>query len=102
MTIRAGEYWLADIPFTSGSGTKKRPVPVLWLDGTDGVVVAVTSAKPRSALDVGLSDWKTSGLRLPSTVRLSRLDCLEQSLLIGKIGMVSVGDGQKIKEVWAA
>ena len=102
MTIRPGDYWVADIRFTSGGGTKKRPVLVLWVDGTDAVVAAVTSAKPRSALDVELSDWKTSGLRLPSTVRLSRLDCLEQSLLIGKIGVISAGDGRKIKDVWAA
>ncbi len=33
MTIQAGEFWVADIPFTSGGGSKKRPVLVLWLDG---------------------------------------------------------------------
>jgi mRNA interferase MazF len=34
MTSRPGEIWLADIPFTSGSASKVRPVLVLWLDAT--------------------------------------------------------------------
>ena len=38
MTIQAGEFWLADIPFTDGSASKIRPVLVLWLDGLDAVV----------------------------------------------------------------
>ena len=102
MTIRPGEFWVADIRYTSGSGTKKRPVLVLWLDGSDAVVAAVTSAKPRSTFDVELADWQASGLRLASTVRLSRLDCLEQTLLIGRIGIISTADGDKIKQVWTS
>ncbi|MCI0334285.1 MAG: type II toxin-antitoxin system PemK/MazF family toxin [Planctomycetes bacterium] len=100
MTIRPGEYWVADIPFTSGSGTKKRPVLVLWLDGADVVAAAVTTAKPRSAFDVELADWQSAGLRRASTVRLSRLDCLEQSLPIGQIGVISTADGERVKKTW--
>jgi mRNA interferase MazF len=37
MPIQPGELWVADIPFASGSGSKKRPVLVLWLDGLDAV-----------------------------------------------------------------
>ncbi|MGH7169362.1 MAG: type II toxin-antitoxin system PemK/MazF family toxin [Gemmataceae bacterium] len=78
MPIHLGEFWVADISFTSGSGPKKRPVLVLWLDGLDAVVTAVTSAAPPSATDVPLADWRLAALRVPSTVRLSRLDGLEQ------------------------
>jgi len=100
MTIQPGEFWVADIPFTNASGSKKRPVLILWLDGADVVVAAVTSAKPRSPRDVPLSDWKSIGLRVTSTVRLSRLDCLEQSLLLGRIGMISTLDGQLVHQIW--
>ena len=31
MTVRAGELWVADIPFTNGAASKKRPVLVLWV-----------------------------------------------------------------------
>src|SRR6478752_8686579 len=94
MPIRPGEFWVADIPFTDGSAFKKRPILVLWLDGSDVVVAAVTSALPRTVTDIALSEWKSSGLRVASTVRLSRLDCLEQSLLKARLGAVSENDAQ--------
>src|SRR5262249_31973943 len=102
MPIQPGEFWVADIPFTHGTASKRRPIPVLWLDGTDLVAAAVTSAAPRSVTDVALADWKGSGLRVASTVRLSRLDCLEQSLLIARIGTISSRDAQAIKQLWAS
>ena len=37
MTIKAGEFWLAEIQYTSGTDTKKRPVLILWLDGQDEI-----------------------------------------------------------------
>jgi mRNA interferase MazF len=100
MTIRPGDFWVADIPFTDGSASKKRPVLVLWLDGDDAVVAAVTSAAPRTPTDVLLGDWRASGLRVPSTARLSRLDCLEQSLLVFRLGHVSPADAQRLRDVW--
>jgi mRNA interferase MazF len=99
-TIQAGEFWVADIPFTSGGGSKKRPVLVLWIDGNDVVVAVVTSVKPRTQTDVPLNDWAESSLRVTSTVRLSRLDCLEQFLLLTKIGQISESDANRLKEVW--
>lgn len=44
MTSRPAEIWLADIPYTSGSASKLRPVLVLWLAAANAVVAAVTSA----------------------------------------------------------
>ncbi|MBN4002637.1 type II toxin-antitoxin system PemK/MazF family toxin [Nostoc sp. LPT] len=99
-TIQAGEFWVADIPFTSGGSSKKRPVIVLWIDGNDIVVAVITSAKPRTQTDVPLNDWAASGLRVASTVRLSRLNCLEQFLLLAKIGQISELDAKSLKEVW--
>jgi mRNA interferase MazF len=96
-----GEIWLAEIPFTDGSASKIRPVLVLWLDAGDAVVAAVTSANSRSTSDISLQDWQAEGLRVASTVRLSRLDCLEQNLLRRKLGVLSRNDAQRIKQVWA-
>lgn len=100
MTIRPGEFWVADILFTDQSASKRRPVLVLWLDGQDVVVAAVTSAAPRTTTDVPLQEWGAAGLRVPSTVRLSRLDCLEQSVLRFRLGQIAETDGQQIKDVW--
>lgn len=100
MTIQPGEFWVADIAFTNGIASKKRPVLVLWLDGNDAVVAVVTSAQPRTRTDLCLNDWATSSLRVASTVRLSRLVCLTQSLLLGKIGLISPTDAAQAKEIW--
>ena len=101
MTVSPGDLWVAAIPFTDGSATKRRPALVLWVDGPDVVVAAVTSAQPRSATDIALLDWQTSGLRVPSTVRLSRLDCLEKSLLVVRLGRISTGDAASVKMAWS-
>jgi mRNA interferase MazF len=100
MTIQPGEFWIADIPFTNGLSSKKRPVLVLWTDGNDAIVALVTSALPRTETDSIVNDWQSSGLRVASTVRLSRLDCLEQSLLLGKLGTISQSDAEQVKEIW--
>ena len=96
-----GEIWLAEIPFTSGIASKVRPVMVLWLDASDVVVAAVTSAQPRSNTDVSLRNWSGAGLRLPSTVRLSRLDCLEQGTLHRRLGVLARDDARQLQRVWA-
>jgi mRNA interferase MazF len=96
-----GEFWVADIPFTSGTASKKRPVLILWLDGNDAVVAVVTSAQPRTLTDVALNGWESSGLRVASTVRLSRLDCLEKTLLLAKIGQIVEADAEQLKLVWS-
>jgi mRNA interferase MazF len=100
MTIQPGEFWIADIPFTNGLSSKKRPVLVLWTDGNDAIVALVTSALPRTETDSIVNDWQSSGLRVALTVRLSRLDCLEQSLLLGKLGTISQSDAEQVKEIW--
>ena len=102
MTLRPGEFWVARIVFTDGSGSKVRPVLILWIDGQDVVVAAVTTATPRSKTDVPLADWQLAGLRAPSTVRLSRLDCFDQSLVIGRVGNISDHDAQVVKQVWSS
>ena len=100
MTIQPGEFWVADIPYTDASSSTKRPILVLWLDGADLVAAAVTTATPRSPRDVALTDWQSSGLLRASTVRLSRLDSLEQSLMIARIGTISAADAEQVRQTW--
>ena len=98
---KAGEIWLAEIPFTSGAASKLRPALVLWEDLADVVVAAVTKAPPRSLTEVSLQDWTAEGLVVASTVRLSRLDCLEQALLRRRLGTISRGDAILVKAAWS-
>lgn len=100
MTIQSGDFWIAEITFTDGSSSKKRPVLILWIDGKDAIVAAVTSAMPRTLTDVQLQDWQIGGLRVLSTVRLSRLDCLEQTKLLFKLGHISQTDAAIVQKAW--
>ncbi len=100
ITIKAGEFWVAEIQYTNGTDAKKRPVLVLWLDGQDAIIAVVTSAPPRTNTDVLLNQWGDSGLKVVSTVRLSRLDCLEQSLFCKKIGQLAATDAAQLKKTW--
>lgn len=52
--------------------------------------------------EIWVKDCSTSGLRVASTVRLSRIDCLEKYLLITKLGQLSRKDGDNLPEVWKA
>ncbi len=99
-TIKGGELWIAEIYYTNGTDAKKRPVLILWVDGQDAVVAVVTSAAPRTVTDIFLTDWEESGLRAPSTIRLSRSDCLELSLFRKKVGQLSETDAVELKKAW--
>lgn len=100
MTIQSGEFWVANIPFTNGIDSKKRPVLILWLDGNDAIVAVFTSAKPRNKTDVLLKDWAIGCLKVACIVRLSRLNCLEKSLFLSRIGTIYNNDAQRIKNIW--
>ncbi len=103
MTIspEPGDIWLAEVAYTSGLAAKRRPVLVLWLDAEDAVVAVVTSVVPKTPTDVPLSDWKRVGLRVPSTVRLMRLDSLERSLLLRRVGRVPRHDASELRRAWS-
>jgi mRNA interferase MazF len=49
---------------------------------------------------VALTDWLQAGLKTASTARLSRLDCLEQSLLKSRIGVIAPSDAKAIRQIW--
>jgi len=53
--LNGSDFWVANIPFTNGADSKKRPILLLWLDGEDVVAAAVTSAKLMYFLMIGLS-----------------------------------------------
>lgn len=100
MAYRFGEILLAQVPFSDGSGVKKRPVLVLHdLGDADLLVVPVTSRPPRGVEDLELEDWATAGLRLPSTARLSKLTTLAKDAVIRSMGSLGVSDESNARAV---
>lgn len=99
--FQPGDIWIADMPFAQGTGSKSRPVLVLWVDLQDAVVAIITTAAPRTASDVVLADWAAAGLLRQSTVRLKRLGAVEGSRLSTQIGRVSKKDAKRLNAAWA-
>jgi mRNA interferase MazF len=55
-----------------------------------------------SYTDLFLNYWSIAGLRVPSILKLSRLDCLEKSLLIATTGQIFEPDAKVLKTIWDA
>lgn len=94
---RAGQIVLTHFPYSDLSEAKLRPVLMLrQASRFDDWLVCMVSSQVQQA-ETGLdeilvqsdTDFVSSGLKMPSVLRLSRLAVLDGSLLLGSIGMIS-------------
>jgi len=89
-----GSVVLVNFPFTDLSQTKLRPAVILWIDpvGTDVVVCAITSQKldPLEAgeikLEINDPEFRQTGLRVSSKIRVTRVVTLDRRLVVRKLG----------------
>jgi mRNA interferase MazF len=101
MTItRAGEVWLTQVEFADGSGSKPRPVLILFSHDQDSVLAVVTSAAPRSPRDLIIGDWQVAGLKRPSTIRLDKLVTTSHPRLWARLGRLTEADWKKVVHLW--
>ena len=94
---QAGQIVLTPFPFTDLSGSKLRPVLMLRQASVrfdDWLVCMVSSRlhQAESGFDEWISpsdaDFATTGLKVPSILRLSRLAVLDGSLWVGSRGSI--------------
>jgi mRNA interferase MazF len=92
-----GDVVLARFPFTDGSGTKLRPVLVLArVPGPhDDYLVMFVSSQLRTAvagvdvvLDRQHSAFAGSGLKVPSVLRVGKLNTISSTLSVGPLGRI--------------
>lgn len=95
-----GDVWICRFPFTSGEGTKARPVLVIRDLDADCLVCRITSVQHYGFLDHAASEWQAAGLDKPSTIRLSRLVAIEKSLLRTRIGRLADIDREAVRTLW--
>ena len=94
--FRSGEIVHAAFPFTDLTSAKRRPCLVLaQCDSPDDFLVAfITSAVglPASTRTVAVnpshSEWRKTGLKRPSLIRLDKLTTLHVSVISGAIGVL--------------
>lgn len=97
-----GEVFLCQFPFTSGTGSKVRPVLVLFDLRQDAVICRVTSVKRVGPLDITLNDWQSAGLLKSSVARIDRLVTAERSIFIRRLGVLSANDLAAVRNAWNA
>ena len=97
--MKRGKIVLSPFPFTDLSGRKTRPALVVSRsDRTGDVTLAfITTYFGETLYDADLlldrthPDFAATGLRRSSVVKLDKLITVDQSILLGELGELSVG-----------
>lgn len=104
MVLNKGDVVLVEFPFTDLSQTKLRPALVLWASTTENEVTLcfissqnVSNLRPTEfALNASDLEFQSTGLRVSSKVRVSRITTLERQLIIRRLGKLGI---QQIRQL---
>jgi mRNA interferase MazF len=100
MIYSRAEIVLAELPFSSGSGSKARPALVIFDTGDqDALLARITSRTRTTPFDLAIFDWQLAGLRGPGSVRIHKLNTTAKSLIHSRIGILTPSDHQRIAAV---
>ncbi len=96
-SFRAGDVVLVTVPFTDGTGGKRRPAVVLLDVGDADVVVApITSRLRPSTYHVDIVEWESAGLLKPSLVRLHKPATVDRTLVEQRLGRLHLADRRRL------
>jgi len=105
--IREGQIILFNFPSSDNSDAKLRPALVIRkIPGPydDWLICMISSQLAQQVLnfdevvDPGASDWKRSGLKVSSVIRITRVAVAHESILLGTIGEVDMNRLDRIKQ----
>lgn len=91
-----GKIVLIPFPFTNLTTTKLRPALVLFEGERDVVVVFISSKVPHKLgptdiiVDETHPDFKLTGLKVASVIRLDKVATISKELILGEIGEIGV------------
>lgn len=102
-SFKKSDVHLAEIVFTDGTATKKRPVVIVsgkhYNEKRDEVMVSlITSNVIRKIYgDVTIKNWESAGLLFPSAVT-GIITTIKKTMLEKRLGQLAKEDWLKIKE----
>ena len=98
--LNFGDIVLLRFPFTDGKKYKKRPALIIndYNDG-DIIVCRITSQIYNTKQDVYIKNWKKSGLRLTSVIRVHKIATLEKDMVEIVMGKIDESLKTKIKSI---
>ncbi len=102
-SFKKGDIFLAEIVFTDGTATKRRPVVIVsgkhYNEKRDEVIVSlITSNVIRKIYgDIVIKNWAPAGLLFPSAVT-GIITTIKKSLLAKKLGQLNKEDWLKVED----
>jgi mRNA interferase MazF len=99
-----GRIVLVPFPFTDFSTAKLRPALVLHESRYDLILAFISSrpAEPSNTFSVSISsddpEFKITGLKCSSIIRLDKLATIDRSLVVGEIGNLPADLRMKVNE----
>jgi mRNA interferase MazF len=98
--MQKGDIVLVPFPFTNLTGNKNRPALILYVSNEDVLVCFITTQyKWQDTYSVSIKPDEYNGLKKESLIRVDKIITLEKELLIGKLGVLSKKDLDKVNQV---
>ncbi|OIO30114.1 PemK family protein [Candidatus Nomurabacteria bacterium CG_4_10_14_0_2_um_filter_30_12] len=102
-----GDIVLTPFPFTDLSGNKVRPALILGIQNKGGdITVCFISSSFKNGvdkfdvlIDEKEKEFKKTGLKLKSIIKITKIATLDKVVVLGKIGELSTKNIQKVKKV---
>jgi mRNA-degrading endonuclease toxin of MazEF toxin-antitoxin module len=105
-TFKRGQVIVVNVPFSDRSGVKPRPALVISAEGfhrdLPDLIVCPISSQPRfhrrpGPGDCPLREWRSIGLRHPSTVRISKILAVDKQIVKKPLGLLSAQDLARVE-----
>jgi mRNA interferase MazF len=90
-----GKIVLVPFPFTDLTAVKLRPALVIYEGNRDVIVVFISSKIPSELFEVDVllmknqSDFRNTGLKLDSVIKLDKIATVLKDLIVGEIGEIN-------------
>lgn len=104
---KIGDIILTPFPFTDLSGHKVRPALILGTQaGGEDITVCFISSVMKNRIhkfdvliDSKYKNFKKTGLKLKSIIRITKIATLDKTIVLGKIGDLDAENIKKVKKV---
>lgn len=105
-TFRRGQVVVVNVPYSNTSGVKPRPAVIISVEAfhrsLPDAIACPISSQPRfyrrpGPGDCPLRDWRSVGLRYPSTVRISKMLAVGKQIVKRVLGSLSQEDMARVE-----
>lgn len=98
--LNFGDIVLLKFTFTDGVTFKRRPALIVndFEDG-DVVVCRITSQIYKTNNDIFIHDWKKTGLKLPSVIRVHKIATLDKEIVEIVMGQIDNQLKEKVRTI---